>query len=414
MWSSGRLKGLNFFNGKVVSGNRTGTTCETISYSGSEYLPPASTFQNCPWSPSQPDNSAGSQNCALMWSSGYLRLDDTGCGATIYFAACERSFCSVAQDCSPTNTLTANGTWPNCTCTCKEGASGSRCQYPVVHDVGPYIGEYKPVQTRSKLNFNSACEARGPPGESGLAFVNGPAWERVAQAIEVKTISYWMGLKELNVTAHTWYAIAGRLNSSLVYTGLATAPDKVCSDISYPSYAYSSLITDNCRWDTSQPDGTNGRDACAYMWGTIPGKNFRWDDTTCDVSFDGYLCERSPCRMGTDCYEPNTAYLDTSVYYPNCKCTCKSGAWGEKCEWPLRYDYENYSSEYGTVCAAAPMPQASARRSSAPSGSPLPSRAAGHTPPLLASSGRPTRRLRGLVRRPSARCGSGPMAGTQT
>eukprot|EP00744_Colponema_vietnamica_P017737 GILI01024956.1.p1 GENE.GILI01024956.1~~GILI01024956.1.p1 ORF type:complete len:1168 (+),score=118.33 GILI01024956.1:229-3504(+) len=43
------------------------------------------------------------------------------------------------------------------------------------------------------------------------------------------------------------------------------------------------------------------------------------------------ICERSPCKLGTDCHASNTESM-TGSYFPNCVCTCNPGFHGEKCE----------------------------------------------------------------------------------
>ena len=110
----------------------------------------------------------------------------------------------------------------------------------------------------------------------------------------------------------------------------------------------------HCPWRYGGPVGPADSNDAALLWAAPNTANG-------DPLFDGAvatvggpscaLCERSPCSFATDCYEPNTAFMNTSAYFPNCKCTCKEGAWGDKCQWPLAEAHGGaYPSQYQYHC----------------------------------------------------------------
>ena len=173
----------------------------------------------------------------------------------------------------------------------------------------------------------------------------------------------WIGAIENSATPGVWQWSHGRLapQQFRAQSGAAVAakyhtfegapPDNVAT------FAHTGL------WAAGRPLGGGRKCARVAPSGASPTARFEVQDVACgtdataealppsDDAFTACLvCERSPCRMGTDCYEPNTASIDGG-YWPACRCVCKEGAYGDKCEWPVTVAHGNaYVSEYAAVC----------------------------------------------------------------
>ena len=214
------------------------------------------------------------------------------------------------------------------------------------------------------------CRARG--SEWDLATIPTP---QASEALEegrrgLPNVAPWLGGRKVAAAApHRWEWTGGRLAGVHFYSGVRST-NGTCKNYTYPSFnAPLGSAFGECQWQFNQPDNQLGRQDCLSF---LAPPRTGVDDTECDkAAWRCYLCERSPCRMGTDCYEPNTIYMNTSAYFPNCKCTCKEGAWGDKCQFPLVVSHGAYTSEYVQTCLSGPLTMVGAAAACEASGAQL-------------------------------------------
>ena len=370
VWTAGRPNTLAFSVGADAA-----RQCLNVSYTAEAPQLPPTVLTHCPWADGHPAaNPSQTQTCGYLHtadaSQTYMRIYERPCADLLYSAVCERTVCEVRADCEPDQTERVDGVWPNCVCHCKPFASGKRCEQPLRYDFGPYASEHWRVcdasNKKSQPDAAAACAAMGP-GFGLAAFPGVGAWQRYVTLTKNDAIASpalwsttWAGIISNDTAGRVWVFASGRLRGALMTTGWHYPnPTAVCSAVAYPSYDYAPLLagaaggTSGCGWQPNQPDSVQ---PCIQLR-VDAGFQLEMDNTLCEYILPCAVCERSPCRMGTDCYEPNTAYMNTSAYFPNCACVCKEGAWGAKCEWPLQHDFgaAAYASEYSYECGAAPV-----------------------------------------------------------
>ena len=321
-----------------------------------------SIFNNCGMLGAGQPATAGGTCVALRNTDGFA-LGTAQCDSTTQArcVVCERSLCSISADCFEPNTASVNKYYP-CECKCKPGASGDKCRFPLIVEQGPYASEYDMscLPEYNSLTWAEAerrCRARGP--EWDLATM---PTSQASEALEegrrgLPNVAPWLGGRKV-AAPHRWEWTGGRLAGVHFYSGVRST-NGTCQNYSYPSLnAPLGSAFGECQWQFNQPDNLGGRQDCLSF---LAPPRTGVDDTECDkAAWRCYVCERSPCRMGTDCYGPNTVYMNASAYFPNCKCTCKPGAWGGKCQFPLVVSHGAYISEYVPACGSGPLTMASA------------------------------------------------------
>ena len=295
--------------------------------------------------------------------------------------------------------------FPNCRCVCKPGAWGDKCQWPLAIDHGPYVSEYAHVMAAAspltRAGATTACGAlrSGGGGSGGWALASLPS-RAAADALSAHTALFhssdmnaldsaasaaaatgpaWVSARDGSTAAagvfpRTWQwgaataggTVATRLAGAAFWTATAAAGVGSAVAGEVPTFDLPTSVSafpQTNLWAPSQPTATAGPGRCGRLQPSAPLSNGPFtpngfEETDCSATADAFICERSPCRLGTDCYEPNTIYMNTSEYYPNCKCACKEGSWGDRCEYPLLVPQGGgegvYVSEYVAVCGASP------------------------------------------------------------
>ena len=121
----------------------------------------------------------------------------------------------------------------------------------------------------------------------------------------------------------------------------------------------------DCLWDkiasAANPDGGATQNCAAFA--VISGAPKAMTDEPCGDLLRCFACERSACSALADCSPVGAIGLrpdSIGAYYPNCKCECKAGFFGDHCEmqhfehpsaasaaWHVA---EAYQSDYGVWC----------------------------------------------------------------
>ena len=170
---------------------------------------------------------------------------------------------------------------------------------------------------------------------------------------------FWLSLTDAG-TPDQWRVQHGRMAGVPYWTGRGSG-SCLLSGYKYPSYDFDGNF--NCLWGAGEPNdadsplGSNSEECVV----THAAYNHRMADLSCaSTQISCYLCERTLCRKGTDCYAPNTREM-RGENYPNCVCDCKDGAWGDRCQFPLAVRQSNggaataHMSHYATVCPPNPI-----------------------------------------------------------
>ena len=331
------------------------------------------------WAAARPTTPAASAalRCGRISAAGpyepapHPKLDHAACDAAdAPCALCERSQCHIGTDCYGPNTAAVSNYFP-CTCTCKPGTWGAKCEWPFVvplgasSNAGPdaegiYYSEYIGVCQASPMTQPaalSACATRrdadGTGGWGLASFATGESLRRVqAQLAALLAANVgadtWVG--DVDPTSiGSWRWAAGRLKDF----GEFHVNSLGCRSI---SYLLKEPIFDRCSlWGTGRPNNSTSP-VYAFLANAL-GR--RMQDVPATATARCYACDRSRCQLGLDCLEHNLAEM-RGDYYPSCSCVCKIGAWGDRCEWPLIVDQGNYVSEYRHIAAPAGITQAKA------------------------------------------------------
>ena len=236
-------------------------------------------------------------------------LSPEGCaGYTFSTALCERSLCTVAADCVAANTVSVSNSYaPDCTCTCKTGFRGPRCQIPstsITISGVEYAGNCDP----NPLNAPTAqtrCKAMGSGWN--LASIPSSAVDAAIRGMSMYTM--WTGgtrndpssnyIWQYGRRAGVVFTTSSGCVSGMYCNWLAGNPDHaMCTDDSQyeKDIAVMSTVYSQ-QWNDLYPNGC-GHQARLY--------------TYC------YVCERSPC-VQSDC--PSKRFTRPRGYYPNCKCS---------------------------------------------------------------------------------------------
>ena len=310
-WQYGRLAGLFFANGP------SSKTCLTTIAGETMY---------CNWQSGSPNRATCGDNSAVendvvkkgsRWSTD-RQWDDlwsTGCGQQVRYMtfcyACERSACNINLDCVAANTVSISGSYyPSCTCTCKIGFGGSRCETNttvVKIDSVEYAVECASTYISSPT-AQSYCQARGQ------------YWTLASVRSAAANAAIYNAAPNANIWIGGWYNSAtgcdnwlyGRLAGQKYSCGTKTSV--VCQSGMY------------CNWNSGQPDRIdcgdgNGPQAYVNIFGYIHSSV--WDDTFytgCGQAAGRtrcYACERSTC-VQSDCKKYYTRPLG---YYPACTCS---------------------------------------------------------------------------------------------
>eukprot|EP00744_Colponema_vietnamica_P010869 GILI01015312.1.p1 GENE.GILI01015312.1~~GILI01015312.1.p1 ORF type:complete len:1363 (-),score=60.49 GILI01015312.1:203-4291(-) len=344
VWTQGRLKDINFWNSGIC-----------LNYTYPNFYSNTVPFDHCQWNTLQPDDVAGLQNCATIWSGGDRGMDDFSCTAALGCYVCERSPCKLGADCYEPNTASMiPGYYPNCACTCRSGTWGDRCQWPMQIDQGPYLsiithGCDGNPRTWDTGNMSCGGSLATFPTAEGL-------WkfrQFVSKPFETSTIIGVIGSPD-----GLWRWSGGRLVNANFWTGSAASGG--CITVYLPSFLPAPQLFRHCPWETGHPTDLSG--GCGYLWAEndAAGRPVVEQSNCARGGAQCYACESSPCNYTVDCYLPNTKNM-TGDNYPNCHCQCKEGAWGPKCEWPLVVDNGPYVSEYEYVCDGSGRTQAEAQ-----------------------------------------------------
>ena len=309
MWYGGR------YRGKGISVGLSPSTC-LQSY--------------CNYYPGQPsganeqllqmyDTTGGWNDINLAWTGPNHACTGSECNAVI----CERSLCSISADCIASGTLSVSNSYsPDCTCTCKAGYRGAKCQM-VSDEVsvgGTTYSGYCEKDTLNTATAQARCVALG----DGWQLASIPSPEADAAIRGLSSWNMWTG-GAYNSAANSWGWQYGRM------AGKAFSSGSTC------------LAGVHCNWNPGEPnradcgDGSPLEESVIVM-GTEWSSTQKWDDMwTNGCSFRDtfsvycYVCERSPCDINVDCVAANTVTMNGS-YYPGCTCTCKHGFRGPKCQ----------------------------------------------------------------------------------
>ena len=331
-WTHGRLAGLQFASGGACSSHFM-------------YVGPSQgyqLFQHCPfggWGPP----TVTSERCAELRpaaSGGVLKGAD--CAAVLPCAACERSPCRLGPDCVPNATNKMTGDYyPNCFCECKQGYTGLRCEITIV-DQGPYVSEYT-LQCGAAMdnsNAQAACVASGV-GFDLATFPTRAAYEAFtfqfipSQFDGTIATRVWAAGTDLG-KAGTWVWNAGRLS------GRQFSQGPTCLPIPYwPVGSHHKSFTE-CSWTAFEP---SPNEDCVDFYGHYATAI---NNEGCEWELYCHACERSPCQIGPDC-NFNTTRAVVGDYFPNCRCECKEGYAGPRCEITL-VEHGLYASEYTLLC----------------------------------------------------------------
>ena len=217
--------------------------------------------------------------------------------------------CTTTDNCVAANTASASGdTSSGCTCNCKAGFRGPKCQVnssTVVVDKTEY-SFWCETYAMNPVTANSLCAARG----QGWTLGSVPDANVNAAIYTMSSVNVWTG-GTYNSNTGNYYWQFGR------YAGR-------------PFYNFpSSECVMYCNFQPGQPDQgvcsvDNKKEVDVIFWAGTGGK---WDDmwaSGCGSS-DGFLtycyyCERSTCRQ-SDCIK---GYTRPIGYYPNCVCSTES------------------------------------------------------------------------------------------
>ena len=312
-WQYGRLAGLYFAKGP------SSKTCLTTIAGETMY---------CNWQSGSPNRATCGDNSAVendvakkgsRWSSS-RQWDDlwsTGCGQQVRYMsfcyACERSACNINVDCVAANTIRISGSYyPSCTCTCKTGFGGSRCETStaiITIDKMEYLVDCASTYISSPT-AQSYCQAKGQYWT--LASVRSAAANEAIYSLAPNNNIWIGGWFNSGTGCDQW--LYGRLAGQKYSCG--THNSVVCQSGMY------------CNWEGGQPDRTacGGKGQQTYV--NIFGYTHQslWDDTFdtgCGQAAGRtscYACERGPC-VPSDCRKGYTRPLG---FFPVCTCSTVS------------------------------------------------------------------------------------------
>ena len=358
-WSAGRLKGLQFSQGAT-----------TLTYNYNPVGAATSTMKMSYWGTGEPNNWMNNERC-MTFNSNLPSANDLSCDSTrLAYYMCERSACRFGTDCSAIGTVPlADGGmqgdyYPNCTCKCKEGFIGPRCdtiRYP--HPHGLYVSEYTitcPFPMSPSRAVKEGCN-RGP-GWQLASFPDRASYEAAFVILKPDYRATYIGARTAQgvsqADASRWEWTSGRLaNSTLLSTPYAPATQK-CESYTYHPFGGSVLavISADCTsFASGQPgpsaadDNGNGLRRIAVTKGDSADGKWSASPESSSTT-DCVACERSPCTFTADCIDANTLAMKGD-YYPNCSCTCKPGFGGKHCEAAI-IDNGAYISEFTVACSA--------------------------------------------------------------
>ena len=247
-------------------------------------------------------------------------------------------------------------------------------------DQGPYFSDYHRVCRAAyfkPLEARQYCASLGPEWYSAhLAFKKGlDTYYALVKASVAAN-----GLPVADVAPNTWFGCTdeddegywiykgGRLDETVFYWGQYNTANEC--------YRWGSGFNKTekyCPWEPRQPEngysgpGDNGANF-GVVWEESPslkGKYVTGDTYTSRTDIFCTVCERTRCTMGLDCFEPHTEPGSmTGTYWPNCRCKCKPGKFGDRCEFPITVDHGPYVSEYARNCSATPVAHAGLSSSS--------------------------------------------------
>ena len=328
-WIASRAAGLVFTTTPQPNGP---SSCDPYTYIPHTTLRTDIGSDQCAWNSGEPNDTGGDEDCGFIQTPS--TWNDYSCAVRLQCAACERSPCNFTTDCVPnaTNKMTGDF-YPNCRCECKEGYKGVKCEIAIV-DQGPYVSEYTllcEAAPRQWHTADEACAAIGSEWRPATVPTAGAMSRLVPYTNARPLAALWAAASAAGLDAPgEWQWTAGRLSGVRLSVGAACVPTLYAAfNATYPSL-------DACPWAT-----TAGEPSIAGGCMKIIGGAF--SAAPCADAHSCTLCERSPCRMDTDCYGPNTAYINSTNggYYPSCQCVCKEGSSGDRCEWPLVVTHGN-------------------------------------------------------------------------
>ena len=358
-WSAGRLKGLQFSQGAT-----------TLTYNYNPVGAAMSTMKMSYWGAGEPNNWMNSERC-MTFISTLPSANDLNCGNTRGYYMCERSACRFGTDCSAIGTVPlADGGmqgdyYPNCTCTCKPGFTGPRCDIVRYnHPHGLYVSEYTltcPYPMSPSRAVKEGCSNRGP-GWQLASFPYRGAYEAAFVMLKPDYHTSYIGARTAagltEADAKKWQWTNGRLaNSTLLTTPYAPAA-ATCESYAYQPFGGSvfAVIPPDCSsFAAGQPgpsaaDG-NGNALRRMAITTGDPTEGSWSASSeSSNTTQCAACERSPCTFTADCIQANTVEMKGD-YFPNCTCTCKPGFGGKHCETAI-IDNGAYVSEFTVACSA--------------------------------------------------------------
>ena len=293
--------------------------------------------------------------CALA-----IGTASSSCEDAFPCVACERSPCRMGTDCHTCATKNMTGDYhPNCRCECKEGYEGPKCEIAVVEN-GLYASEYEATCTFAPIDATAAgaaCAARGagwspatvPTAQSAAAIA--PLLDPFAPAA---VGAFFVELSS-GTGIGSWMWGAGRLSGKAFASQKQQGTATLCEDVLFNPVSTSVDRFTHCPWGAGEPASGGGGGGCGYF--STPNALLGSGDCGPSSSLRCVVCERSPCRMGTDCHAVSTINM-TGDYYPNCHCECKEGYEGPKCETAIHSD-PLYESHYSIECNALAIREAS-------------------------------------------------------
>lgn len=316
VWYGGRFRGTRISKG-IGTPTCLGTYCN--------YRSGEPTTSQC----TAEDGTILRERSLVMYSDGtWNDLNPEGCPDYSTIAGiCERSACSIQVDCVAANTASISGVYsPSCTCTCKAGYRGAKCQVldTTVTANGISYGAWCDASPMNASVAQSRCAGQG----SGWTLASIPTSGVDAMIRGLTTDSMWTGGTYMEgVDKFKWqYGRSGDLYFS---SGLNST--EKCAENMY------------CNWQPSQPDRADCLDGSALekdviVRGSEWSSGQQWDDMWANgcglqsaYNVNCYVCERSACSINIDCVAANTISVAGS-YYPSCVCSCKAGYGGAKCE----------------------------------------------------------------------------------
>ena len=349
-WAEGRLKGLTFSRG-IIGGAQQCSPNEYRPSNGTLFMP----LTDCPWADGAPATSGLKRGCGQILSSAGAdptassTLGDADCEDSNQCYACERSLCQMGTDCLAANTASMDegAYYPNCVCVCVTGYEGPRCERLVVSNAAATT-EYELTCAATPRNFaasRAACKARG----NGWDIASLPTLAIAGAFRQLSTAPFaraFVGGTDAAAEGQ-WLWVGGRLAGLRFTNGAGSG---ACAAYAYRPLGNMAAVlysASDCAWGLAGPGGGTAEN-CAAMFHEVPA-NVLADVDCGTVALPCVACERSPCRMGTDCHTSATNKM-TGDYFPNCHCECKEGYEGDGCETAV-VDHGMLASQYALSCA---------------------------------------------------------------